>query len=249
VHFETDAIVIRKAPFSESSQIVHLLTAREGRISALARGTYRPKSSFGGALDLATRGRAHIVRRKNSELDILQCFTIQRSYRGVRRRRVRWVACCYLLELVRSFSWQRDPETDLYRLLDTVLEALDSETDRLAVETWLAFFVVRLLDNAGFRPAVSACVNCRQALAGSGLRFSIARGGVLCGDCVSADRSAPVCSNAALEVHRRLQNGAGPVNSETRTVAALAEVRRHLDACVEYRLERPLLTSRLLRRE
>lgn len=249
VRYQTDAIVIRRAAFSESSQIVHLLTAREGRISVLARGAYRAKSSFGGALDLATRGRADVARRRSSELDILHGFTIQRPYRGVRQVWARWVACCYVLELVRSFSWQRDRETGLYHLFDTVLEALETETDLLAIETLLAFFVVRLLESAGFRPALDACTRCGGALKQSGLRFSISRGGLLCDGCAPTDRAAPVCSAGALRVHRRLQNGAAS-GLEGAQVAggpgALAEVRRHLDACVEYRLERPLQTARLL---
>ena len=249
MRFQTDAIVIRKAAFSESSQIVHLLTAREGQISALARGTCRSKSSFGGALDLATRGKADVTRRRNSELDIIHGFVIQKPYRGVRQLRSRWVACCYLLELTRLFSWHRDRETDLYFLLDTVLEALETESDLLAIETWMAFFVVRLLDQAGFRPALETCVHCGGALDTVGLRFSVSRGGLLCAACAPTDPAAPVCSAAALQIHRRLQNGAGPAPLDGPTAGSLAEARMHLDACVEYRLERPLQSLSFLRQE
>ena len=251
MRFKTDAIVIRRAPFSESSQIVHLLTAREGRIAALARGAYRSKSSFGGAIDLATRGSADLGRRKSSELDILHQFTVQNPYRGVRRDSVRWLSACYVIELIRLFSWQRDRETRLFPLLAAVLDALNvtehpansPETDAL-----LAFYASRLLAGAGLAPMLDACAACGTTTLRGPLRFSPARGGVICRGC-AGDRTARPCSEAGLALHRRLAQGAGPAAGSSILPASLFEAREHLDAYIEYRLERPLQAASLLQSE
>ncbi|MFH0945725.1 MAG: DNA repair protein RecO [Planctomycetota bacterium] len=251
MRFKTDAIVIRRAPFSESSQVVHLLTAREGLVAALARGAYRSKSAFGGAIDLVTRGRADLGRRKSTELDVLHEFKIQNPYRGVRRDSVRWLAACYVIELIRLFSWQRDRETRFFPLLGAVLDALNAvedTADSAQVDALLAFYASRLLAGAGLGPMLDACVVCGTTSLRGPVRFSPARGGVICRGCVG-DRTARHCSEASLALHRRLAKGAGPAADRGIPPASLSETREHLDACIEYRLERPLQAASLLQSE
>ena len=64
--FEDAALVLRRFPYGESSLLVHLLTPGHGRISAIAKGAYRPSSGFWGVLDLfdTLRVRASFSRQK-----------------------------------------------------------------------------------------------------------------------------------------------------------------------------------------
>ena len=49
---EDRALVLGRHPWSESSLVVHALTAGHGRVHLLARGAYRPGSRYFAALDL-----------------------------------------------------------------------------------------------------------------------------------------------------------------------------------------------------
>ena len=46
------AIALRTTDYSETSQVVHFLTREMGGVRLLAKGTKRPKSKSGGAIDL-----------------------------------------------------------------------------------------------------------------------------------------------------------------------------------------------------
>src|SRR4051794_9351678 len=50
-NFKTEAVVLRSIRYGEADRIVHLYPAPRGRIGAIAKGSRRPKSRFGGRLE------------------------------------------------------------------------------------------------------------------------------------------------------------------------------------------------------
>src|SRR5215210_819208 len=50
-NFKTEAVVLRSIRYGEADRIVHLYTASRGRMSAIAKGSRRAKSRFGGRLE------------------------------------------------------------------------------------------------------------------------------------------------------------------------------------------------------
>src|ERR687898_1427418 len=49
--FKTEAVVLRSIRFGEADRILHLYSAKRGRIGAIAKGARRPRSRFGGRLE------------------------------------------------------------------------------------------------------------------------------------------------------------------------------------------------------
>src|SRR5512132_4551752 len=48
---KTEAVVLRSIRYGEADRVVHLYSATRGRIGAIAKGSRRPKSRFGGRLE------------------------------------------------------------------------------------------------------------------------------------------------------------------------------------------------------
>ncbi|MEZ5062743.1 MAG: recombination protein O N-terminal domain-containing protein [Solirubrobacterales bacterium] len=46
--FKTEGVVLRSIRFGEADRILHLYTVEKGRVNAIAKGSRRPKSRFGG---------------------------------------------------------------------------------------------------------------------------------------------------------------------------------------------------------
>ncbi|MCC7373024.1 MAG: DNA repair protein RecO [Verrucomicrobiales bacterium] len=67
----TTGVVLRIRPLTETSLIVHWLTAEAGRISTVARGARRPKSVFRGKLDLFHEADLTFRRSRTSDLHTL----------------------------------------------------------------------------------------------------------------------------------------------------------------------------------
>src|SRR5690606_18496766 len=49
--FKTQGVVLRSIRFGEADRVLHLYTAARGRVSAIAKGSRRPRSRFGGRLE------------------------------------------------------------------------------------------------------------------------------------------------------------------------------------------------------
>ncbi len=49
--YKTEAIVLRSIRYGEADRVLHLYSATRGRINAIAKGSRRPKSRFGGRLE------------------------------------------------------------------------------------------------------------------------------------------------------------------------------------------------------
>ena len=65
-------IILRTRPLTETSLIVNWLTPDCGRISTVAKGARRPKSTFAGKLDLFYLAEFSFTRSQRSELHALR---------------------------------------------------------------------------------------------------------------------------------------------------------------------------------
>lgn len=64
--------ILRVRPLTESSLIVHWLTAEHGRLATVAKGARRPKSPFLGKLDLLLAADFSFLRSRRSDLHTLR---------------------------------------------------------------------------------------------------------------------------------------------------------------------------------
>ena len=100
---DTDAVVLHAFEYLESSRILRLATRDAGVVSALARGARRPKSRFGGSLDLFTGGVAHLAMRPGRDLQTLSGFDATRARHGLAADLDRFTAASALSELAMRF--------------------------------------------------------------------------------------------------------------------------------------------------
>jgi DNA repair protein RecO (recombination protein O) len=186
--FKTQAVVLRSIRYGEADRVLHLYTAARGRLGAIAKGSRKPRSRFGGRLepffrldlvlhegrgDLATVTAAHTVAaHPNLRADGPAIGAAAR-------------ACDAVLRLLDS----AEPNPAAYNLLCRYLALLDGDGSEDAqrdvdgaagLATALAFRL-KLALSAGFAPELTGCARCGEA---DDLHaFSGDAGGVVCGAC------------------------------------------------------------------
>ena len=74
------ACCIRAVYYSETSQILTLFGRKNGKISAIAKGTKRAKSSFGGPIEPLSLGQIIFAKSPTKGLDTLTEFEHQGQF-------------------------------------------------------------------------------------------------------------------------------------------------------------------------
>lgn len=218
----TPALILGAIRYGETSRIVRMATRDAGVQSAIAKGADRPKSRFGGALQLLSEGHAHIVPARHGDLHLLAAFDLTRLHHGVARGVARFAAASALAEAAARFI-PTSPIPELYDQLvgDVgVLAAVDDD----AVEVVALRALWRLIGGLGLTPALDACARDGDPLPDGVVALSLPDGGLLCARCATGgattrltetDRDAlraftgegtdlPILSEKHAAAHRRL---------------------------------------------
>jgi DNA repair protein RecO (recombination protein O) len=179
---QTDAIILRVFPWSETSLVVSLYTRDFGKLSALAKGARRPKGPFEAALDLLSVCRVVFIPKANDALDILTEAKLQRRFRAGARDLLRLYAGYYVAELLDRLTDKGDSQPEIFELASATLESLEnSAVDLPAIVLRWELQMLRL---TGHLPSWECCAQCGRLVEEcEWLMFGMLAGGVVCEKC------------------------------------------------------------------
>ena len=185
--FKTEAIVLRSIRFGEADRVLHLYSAGRGRIGAIAKGSRRPRSRFGGRLEPFFRLQLVLHEGRGDLATITAADTVS-AYPRLRESGAALTAAARACDAVLRLCAE-DENPGAYNLLCRYLALLDgdgSDEQETAVDgaaglsTALAFRL-KLALATGFAPELAACARCGE---GDGIAgFSGSAGGVVCEAC------------------------------------------------------------------
>jgi DNA repair protein RecO (recombination protein O) len=175
----TEAVVLRSMRYGEADRILHLLTPRLGRVSAIAKGVRRTRSRFGGRLEPLSRVALLLHEGRGDMFTVTGADTVA-AHPALRAHSACLDAASRACDAVSRLTELGDPNAAAYNLLVNELALLDARPDLAGLPHVLAFRL-KLLLAIGFAPALGACATCgeREHLNG----FSGAAGGVVCSAC------------------------------------------------------------------
>jgi DNA repair protein RecO (recombination protein O) len=191
---KTQAIVLRSIRFGEADRIVHLYTPHRGRIGAIAKGSRRTRSRFGGRLEPFFRLDLVLHEGRSELLTVTAAETVEGHPRLREDARALDSAARACDAVARLFD-TTEPHPEVFNLLCHELALLDADPARGTHANQLAFRL-KLLLAAGFAPQLAACATCgaRDELVG----FSGAAGGVVCSACEASSFALDQSAHAFL---------------------------------------------------
>ena len=181
----TEALVLRRFDFSETSQTGRLFTRSHGRLGVLAKGIKRPQTRLRGPMDLFAWAKVEVRLRRRSDLHLLVGYQVQTGFPGLRRELERLYGAFYVTEVLREGTRDADPEPRLFDLGLRTLHVLEvcPPAQVAAVASW---FDLAWLGLAGFLPAFDRCMRCGQVAPETGpVRFAPAWSGLACRRCAA----------------------------------------------------------------
>jgi DNA repair protein RecO (recombination protein O) len=224
--YRDHGIVLRTWRLGEADRIASLLTRRNGKVRAVAKGARKTRSRFGARVEPGAHLALQLYAGR-SDLETLAQAEAVEPMRAIRADLGRLGRAAVLLEVADHAVIERQPNEPLYHLLLGALRSLE-EADRPLV---VSGFVLKLLALEGVQPDLTHCIGC-----GAGedfVAFDAAGGGVRCRRC----RVGLAVSTEALDVMRSIVGGRLrtvidlPPSELTRTVehAALSAAEHHLE--------------------
>jgi DNA repair protein RecO (recombination protein O) len=199
------AIVIRTVAFGETSSVVTIFTREFGKLRALAKGAWRPKSGFDAALDLLSICQVLVLRKSSGGLDLLTEARLDHRFR-VGRSMAAFHGGMEIAELLDALTADADPQPELFDVAEKTLLALSGyEGPDRSVRALLVHAQLAMLRLVGHAPALGACAECRTRLEPQGrFAFGMLDGGGLCQRCRQGKRSVVSVSADAMDALRLL---------------------------------------------
>ena len=234
-------VVLRVQQLGEADRIITLLTRRNGRVRAVAKGVRKTMSRIGGRLEPFSHVDVQFYEGRS--LDVVSQVEIVEPFgKRIVGDYPRYTAASAIAETAeRLTAEEREPALRLHLLTVGALRALSvGEHDAPLV---LDAYLLRAMSYAGWAPALIACAVCGRR--GAHRSFSVQAGGCVCADCRPPGSASP--SAEALELMVALLDGdwnhAGGSDGVTRREAS-GLVAAHL----QWHLERGLRSLPLVDR-
>jgi len=229
--FQAEAILLEVVDLQEADRVVTFLTREQGKKRGAARGAKRKYSRFAGELQPLAKVRIGWFEKPGRELVRISSVELVRAPRRLHESLEGLLASAYLGESVATFTPEGEPGELVYRLLDAVTAALESDRERSLV---LRYFESWLLRLSGIFPPPDECPVCGRSLEG-GAELAASGEALLCRACARENVGSLPVSAAALEFWRRIgresldrmseRPPAVPVLTEVEEVAG--RIRRH----------------------
>jgi len=231
--YKTEAIVLRSIRYGEADRVLHLFSAARGRVGAIAKGSRRPRSRFGGRLEPFFRLELVLHEGRGDLATVTAAHTVA-AYPRLRASGAALGAAARACDAVLRLCEASDANPAAYNLLCRYLSLLDGTESAagdgaadgaLGLPAALAFRL-KLALAAGFAPELGSCAHCGE---GDGLAgFSGAAGGVVCGACGGFDLSA--------EAHRFMVEALGRPLADAPSASgrALRQVERAISETLEH---------------
>jgi DNA repair protein RecO (recombination protein O) len=183
------AICVRAIDYSETSQVVTFFARQAGKITLMAKGAKRTRSSFGGPIEIFSCGKMVYSDSGRDKMGTLAEFEQLAEMPGSSAFAgdMFTLNCClFAVELVNLLTTDFDPHPGLFDALLTFLnEVSRGEKNALAP---LVLFQLILLREIGLCPVFEFCVNCKNHFntQSQQVYFSNNARGLICKDCQGA---------------------------------------------------------------
>ncbi len=242
--YKTEAIVLKRIILGEADKILVLYTPDMGKISAIAKGSRRPKSKLAGHLELLTHSQMMLARGQN--LDVISQSETISGFLPLRDDLWRTSLALYAVEMVDQLTEEHIVNYPAYSLLlETLHHISESDDGELA----LRYFELNLLTHLGYKPELYECLRCKAQIEPTENYFSISDGGVLCPKCRT---KASLCRPISLNALKTLRYWQSNDYEKSRKVKVSAELMQELEIIlrqyIRYILERDLKSTAWLDR-
>ena len=186
--FNIKALILNRKPFSEDGSRVTVYSENLGKLELVARGTKKIKSKLAGHLEPISLAEIMVVRGK--QYNYIGAAVSENCYGNIKNDLAKIKAAGEAIKVFNLIVKFGESDNDLYVLLNNYLNFLESADLNSDYDLSSQLFIFKLLIKLGYKPELYSCVNCHKKISPLGNKFDLAKGGLVCGKCLSKPEMA-----------------------------------------------------------
>ncbi|MGA2774725.1 MAG: DNA repair protein RecO [Candidatus Omnitrophota bacterium] len=180
---KTDALVLNKREFRETSLIADLFTRDFGKICGLFKAIRSEPTKFASPLEIFSLNEIIFYSGRSSSLHLVSQCDIKDNFGVLRQSMTKIGVASFMMELLSTLMPLEDKNEEIFDLTVNCLNELKVCANPNKIMT---IFKIKVLALSGFKPHFDSCISCADKVSGQS-KFSLALGGLLCGKCEKKD--------------------------------------------------------------
>jgi len=153
----TDAIVLHRMKYKNSSLIARLFTKDEGKISIIVNGASKQKGNLFGVIEPPNIIKLNYYKRKVGSLQTCKEASFISNNLDIKKDIMKLSISLAIVEIIDKTLHENDMNVHIYNLADKTLNTLN--TTNLNPQLILAFFLLHITHHLGFMPELQESGN------------------------------------------------------------------------------------------
>jgi DNA repair protein RecO (recombination protein O) len=180
---KTEAIVLSKMNYGDSSSIASLFTEDLGKISVIVKGARSPKSKYGKIVDPLNYLSVVLYKKESRELQLLSGADIIEHFPLMKNDLNKLGYAYGVVELVKNLLAEHEVNKKVFKGIIKIISRLNSGDENPEI-TFGRFFIF-LLKETGYEIQIDSCSICGKNKFVDNLYYNFDKG-LICGGCTKA---------------------------------------------------------------
>jgi len=159
---KTEAIVLRKIDYGDTSRIIHFFSKDYGKISAIAKGIRSTKSKIGSLLDIFNYVQIVLYKKETRDIQLIKEVELLKYFGIIGDDLQRLQYATAIIELLYSMTVENEDHKKLFigsiRAFDLI--NMKEKDPKLVFAKYFLFFIKEI----GYEFPLSECSNCNAEI-------------------------------------------------------------------------------------
>ena len=180
--YGTEALILSRHSYGDTSLICNLFTKKYGRVSVIAKGARKPKNLNSAVLRPLQFIDLHYYYKPKRNIQLLKEATINTHFFSTHNDYKKIIASYHVLDITNQICKIENPNTIIFRLIKRIMIKIN-DCNHNNIILYSIFFKLQLLKYIGYQPMIDFCNMCNQKLNNATYNWSV--GQLVCIDCNS----------------------------------------------------------------
>ena len=182
--YNLKVIVLNRRPFAEDDGRVVVYSCERGKLELVVRGMKKIKSKLAGHLEPITL--VNIMAVRGRQYDYVGAAASANCYFNIKSDLAKITTAGEAIKIFNRIIKPKQADTEVFKLVKDFLDTLDGRISLIFdQDLFVHFFIFKLLIKLGHQPELYYCVKCRKKILPQGNKFDLARGGLICHECLA----------------------------------------------------------------